>query len=581
MKTSQTKNEARTNGKKTLRTGARNIFRVLFAATMALFTLSVPSLHATDATWVGTTSGVWSVATNWNGGVVPGSTAAGDTSLVTFNNNTNTTITYPSGDWVVSGITFTGNTIGAFTIGTNANAMNLDTSVGVHTLQTTADVNNAQTINAPLRMRGSGTYTFLSNATDAAATLNFGGNFTNLATIGLILDGSNTGSNTISGSIQGTWNIKKQGASLWILTGSNSYNQKTTITGGVLSVGTLANGGTNSGIGASINVATNLVLAGGALQYTGAEQSTDRLFSVGTSGGTLDASGSGAVNFTNTGAMGFNSENGSRTLTLTGNNTGVNTLAAVIGDQVGATALTKSGAGNWTISGNNTYTGNTTVTAGTLVLSAGGSIANSTVIRVQSGAGFDASAGGFQLQNGQTLQNKGTFTGSLTALSGSTYAPGNSPGIATQAGALALNTGSTFEWELVANSSANPGTNFDQTQFTTGGLTIESGVIASLVFNYAGSSVDWTNAFWDTNQSWTLFSGASTLSTFGGIFGTTTVGVDSLGSTLSAGRGSFSFSTSGNDVILNYAAVPEPAIWWLLAGAGTFFTVVRRRSTKA
>ena len=64
---------------------------------------------------------------------------------------------------------------------------------------------------------------------------------------------------------------------------------------------------------------------------------SDRLFSIGTLGGTIDASGSGSLNLNNGGAMGFNSETGARTLTLTGSNTGTNTLAADIGDNGGAT----------------------------------------------------------------------------------------------------------------------------------------------------------------------------------------------------------------------------------------------------
>jgi autotransporter-associated beta strand protein len=70
-----------------------------------------------------------------------------------------------------------------------------------------------------------------------------------------------------------------------------------------LSATTLANGGAASSIGSSTNAASNLVLQGGALKYEGAAASTDRLFTIGTSGATIDASGSGAVSFTNTGAV--------------------------------------------------------------------------------------------------------------------------------------------------------------------------------------------------------------------------------------------------------------------------------------
>ena len=70
------------------------------------------------------------------------------------------------------------------------------------------------------------------------------------------------------------------------LTGSaNRYTGVTTISGGVLSVSTIAYGGLPSSIGASTNDPSNLVLAGGTLQYTGAGAITDRLFTLTSPGG--------------------------------------------------------------------------------------------------------------------------------------------------------------------------------------------------------------------------------------------------------------------------------------------------------
>jgi fibronectin-binding autotransporter adhesin len=149
----------------------------------------------------------------------------------------------------------------------------------------------------------------------------------------------------------------------WVLTNTNSYTGVTTLSAGTLQINTLANGGSNSSIGASSSAAGNLILNGGTLRYTGAAASTDRLFSLQAST-TIDASGAGAVNFTNAGSMGFNGGTAAKTLTLTGTNTGNNTIASVIGDLTGATAITKTGIGTWVLSATNTNTGATGLSGG-------------------------------------------------------------------------------------------------------------------------------------------------------------------------------------------------------------------------
>ena len=72
----------------------------------------------------------------------------------------------------------------------------------------------------------------------------------------------------------------------------------------------------------------------------------------------------------NTASIGY-SGIGPRTLTLAGTGTG-NTLATAIGNNGGATALTKSGSGTWVLTGANTYSGVTTIANGILQVGAGG-----------------------------------------------------------------------------------------------------------------------------------------------------------------------------------------------------------------
>jgi autotransporter-associated beta strand protein len=171
-------------------------------------------------------------------------------------------------------------------------------------------------------------------------------------------------------NIAGNTGLRKLGDGLLTLSGgANTYLGVTTISGGTLRVGTLADGGAPSDIGEADSSPANLVLDGGTLQYTGNGVSSDRAFTLGVSGAVIDASGTGALNLSSA-ALGY-SGIGGRLLTLAGSTIG-NTLASVISDSNGPTALTKTGAGAWTLTGDNTYSGTTTINSGTLQIGAGG-----------------------------------------------------------------------------------------------------------------------------------------------------------------------------------------------------------------
>ncbi|MCH8686648.1 autotransporter outer membrane beta-barrel domain-containing protein [Sphingosinicellaceae bacterium A1X5R2] len=215
-----------------------------------------------------------------------------------------------------------------------------------------------------------GTTLDLDNFSNSVGGLTGAGN----VTLGSAMLTLSTGAELIfSGAISGTGGLIKNGSGtqMQTLSGvSSSYEGSTTINGGILAVSSLANGGEASSIGASTAVASNLVLNGGTLRYTGSGGSTDRLFTLGAAAdSTLDASGAGAIHFTSTGTMGFAGA-GNRTLTLTGSNTLDNSLAVLIADN-GAeqTALTKTGEGTWVLTNaGSTYTGATTILGGVLAV---------------------------------------------------------------------------------------------------------------------------------------------------------------------------------------------------------------------
>ena len=252
-------------------------------------------------------------------------------------------------------------------------------------------------------------------------TVNSGNTMTLAGTTPTIEVQNNTAQ--LNNVVAGSAGLSKTGAGTLILNGTNTYTSVTRISAGTLVATTLANGSSNSSIGASSNVASNLILNAGTLQYTGAAVGTNRLFSLQTSS-TIDGSGTGAVNFNNTGSMGFNSNTAAKTLTLTGTNTDANTLAASIGDNTGVTSLTKSGAGTWVLSGANTYTGATTISGGTLRLaniaavSASSSVAiGGNTLHLATDAAFSSSTP-LSMQVGTIVSDRATLGNGLTHVFG-------------------------------------------------------------------------------------------------------------------------------------------------------------------
>lgn len=222
-----------------------------------------------------------------------------------------------------------------------------------------------------------GTWTINVNGTqnvDSIAFLNNGytisdGTLLNFSTkSGVFVDAEKTA--TINTVIAGAPGVSKYGTGTLVLGGSNTFSGRLVINGGIISTSYLNNGGSSSNIGSSSNNASNLVLNGGTLRYTGVFQFCDRLFTLSTNGGTIDGSGIGQLVFNNFGYMGF-SGSGARTLTLTGSCIG-NYFGIVVSDNGGATSITKSGSGLWILNGNNTATGTVNITDGTLQIGDGG-----------------------------------------------------------------------------------------------------------------------------------------------------------------------------------------------------------------
>ncbi len=350
----------------------------------------------------------------------------------------------------------------------------------------------------------------LNNTAQTVASLTGTGGTVTLGA-GHTLTANSSGSDKYSGVIAGSGNLMMSGTGTLALSGTNTYTGITTIDSGTLSVGSIgaASGTSNLGVAAAGNTA-NLVLNGGTLQYTGANLSTDRLFTLGTSGGTIDASGRGTITFNQTTALGL-SGSGARTLTLSG--IGGGSLAAIIGDSGGATSLVKNGAGTWTLSGANTFTGSTTLGAGTLNitgasligtgnLAVNGGDLNLGSTAAQSVAALNGSAGNINVGSASSLTTGGSgaqaFSGTFSGAGALNFnGTGNLTltGSSTNAGAVAINNGTLIVQQNNALGTGIAGTtvNSGATLNIDGGRTVNNGALT-----LAGGTLLGTNG----NNGW-------------------------------------------------------------------------------
>jgi autotransporter-associated beta strand protein len=191
--------------------------------------------------------------------------------------------------------------------------------------------------------------------------------------------------------------LTKTGPGTMVVSGSNSYNGRTTISGGTL----VANSATALGDGGEI------VFAGGMLRYTATSANqpwATRMKNSTAAAIALDTNGQYA------------------------------TLAGVIDDSNTA-GLTKAGAGWLSLAGTNTYTGPTTVSAGTLAVN--GSL-GATAVSVATDA---------------ILSGWGSIAGPVSVGAGGILAPGNSPGTLTITNTLALANTSIIDFEINAEDT--------------------------------------------------------------------------------------------------------------------------------
>ncbi len=298
--------------------------------------------------------------------------------------------------------------------------------------------------NAPsLSVVGDGDMTYTGVVTPGSAGYNWGG----LSGVLTLPANASVGSNTVKVTNGGTV----------VVAGSQSYSGATTVQGVVmttsqngiasgtgsytvaatipfpstLSVGSVANAGSASTLGSSPSAAANLVLDRATLRHTGASSSsTDRLFTIGVNGATLESTGAGAVTYGSGGGANVTAGTGARVLTLGGASTAANTVGSILangGTTADILSVVKTDAGTWVLGGANTYTGTTAVLAGTLLVNGNQS----------------AATGAISVATSAVLGGSGTMGGNVAFGSGALFAF-NAAAPLTVSGSVTFASAATF-----------------------------------------------------------------------------------------------------------------------------------------
>jgi len=597
-------------------------FYILSAIAFILALVALPNAHAANIWDGGGGDGFWNTVNNWDNNALPAApqnlTFSGNVQTTTTNNiasgytvSTNATALFAinftnNGTIGTSGFTLAGSSLvlgGDIATAASGSAIT-DTIILAMQMNGNRSVNTGANHNVvisglvsqsgssrQLTKSGDGTLTLQNAANSFLGGINVnGGTITVDSSVGIANSGQNSslgagssiklgnanatgtlnfvsgaastdrqvviGNNTTSASGGGVINNNGTGALVFTNASFNASAKTTNITAGR----TLTLGGTSTDAnairgaiidndnanGGTISLTkrdSGLWILSGSNTYTGATT---------VSGGTLQL-GDGTTGKDGTVASSTIVNNGS----LVFNRFGSSSYGGVIS---GSGSVTKSGAGTQLLSGANNYSGSTTINAGTLIVD--GSITSSSV--VNGGLlNVNGTVGAVTVNTGGTLSGVGTI--GTTTVAG-TLTPGNSPGVLNVNGNLTMASGGNMIWELFANTAtqASPAV-FDQV-LVSGALAFagNNGITLNFGTTAAGSTVSWSDSFWSSNQSFLIYDVAGSTTGFSNLSLLNTSFNDANNVALAASQGSFSVSQLGNDVFLNYNAIPEPSTGTLL-----------------
>jgi fibronectin-binding autotransporter adhesin len=458
---------------------------------------------------------------------LPGSTAGGTSSFFTLSGN----VTRDTASVAFKGIRVTGGS-GTLDLG----GLQLQASSGS---------------NSAILYSGSGTYnitngTLISSST-GATEFNF-----------ITADGStlNIDSTAAINDNTGVLSILTGGLGTVSVAGGKNYTGVNRILGGTYSIDTLANGGTASGLGASTNGAANLIISGATVKYTGSQAAptTDRSFTIGSNGATLDASGTNALTWAPAAALAY-AANQNNYLTLTGTNTGNNIFGGgggpLTNGAAGFTTLTKAGSGKWVLAGLNHHTGGTYIDSGTLEVREVVNASSTTGTSANGSPVVTGIADTSALKIGQLISGPGFSNATIRSIDSSSQVTLNSnAGTGFGTGALTAQAGTSlgvdgpivFGGGTLQYSATNTVDYSKRILLSTGAISI----------NTNGQAVTFASALDSSNVGGLTKSGAGTLTLANSNLytGATSVMAGKLVVTGSGSLANTDVSVTGSDTIL-------------------------------
>ena len=458
--------------------------RILTSSIAALAALASTNVHAVDVFWDrGSATNAWGTGGNWSPtdvaaaatGAVP---ANGDVAVFNITALTAAQTIDLGADRTIAGLRFVSSGTVAIQ-GGGANRLLILGGTGITKTGTGAVTIGSGTNNQNVGARLSADQTWANNNNTGTIVVNNTVTASSAANRVLTLGGSSTAANQINAVISnngaGVFSIAKTGASLWLLSGANTFTGGVTLSAGTVRVtnnaglgtGTLTFGSGSTGrlqINNGITIGNNIVIDSGVTGVVGQ--------------GLIDVNGTGKHTI-----------NG--TITLNGNPSAGGTFRTsnTLGDELvingavnGTTVVSGQRDGRVVFAGGGAVTGNYTV-AGTLLAGANNGIPQGwTPILGGSAAGTLDMNGFSQTLAGVTLGNPtNAFAGTVTLRSGTLTLNGDITALAsTAAGNNTINGfgGGSIDFGATArNIAVNDTTSAvdlviaDTTISTAGGLT--------------------------------------------------------------------------------------------------------------